>query len=121
MSSSFMLPASRLDDVLRFGEVVVAIVTYAVVCCDVAAAFGALTAERKAHCCEFGIFADVAPLPVHRRRARVVVLQELERRIVGLGNRDRDAGVVAETPLLGDRKSTRLNSSHDQISDAVFC
>src|SRR2546428_8312519 len=24
-------------------------------------------------------------------------------------------------PLFGDRKSTRLNSSHDQISYAVFC
>src|SRR2546428_8610854 len=26
-----------------------------------------------------------------------------------------------ELQLLGDRKSTRLNSSHDQISYAVFC
>src|SRR2546428_10154690 len=26
-----------------------------------------------------------------------------------------------EGPRLGDRKSTRLNSSHDQISYAVFC
>src|SRR2546430_12598733 len=26
-----------------------------------------------------------------------------------------------ETALLGDRKSTRLNSSHSQISYAVFC
>src|SRR5206468_11303825 len=25
------------------------------------------------------------------------------------------------TSILGDRKSTRLNSSHDQISYAVFC
>src|SRR2546421_8229029 len=32
--------------------------------------------------------------------------------------RFRQAGVVAAT---GDRKSTRLNSSHDQISYAVFC
>src|SRR2546427_2365187 len=33
-------------------------------------------------------------------------------------------GVVAsgaELPLLRDRKSTRLNSSHSQISYAVFC
>src|SRR2546428_12409376 len=30
-----------------------------------------------------------------------------------------EAGPVAETVL--DRKSTRLNSSHDQISYAVFC
>src|SRR6478672_13054210 len=26
-----------------------------------------------------------------------------------------------DVPPLGDRKSTRLNSSHDQISYAVFC
>ena len=30
----------------------------------------------------------------------------------------REAGVL---PRFGDRKSTRLNSSHDQISYAVFC
>src|SRR5206468_12489494 len=29
--------------------------------------------------------------------------------------------VVQPDSLLGDRKSTRLNSSHDQISYAVFC
>src|SRR2546430_17728011 len=29
--------------------------------------------------------------------------------------------VVAANALLGDRKSTRLNSSHSQISYAVFC
>src|SRR2546421_5445169 len=28
---------------------------------------------------------------------------------------------LALTSYLGDRKSTRLNSSHDQISYAVFC
>src|SRR2546428_9508971 len=38
----------------------------------------------------------------------------------------RDAGAVRPLRLaiahrLGDRKSTRLNSSHDQISYAVFC
>src|SRR2546421_12224975 len=31
------------------------------------------------------------------------------------------AGIIAFFMLLGDRKSTRLNSSHDQISYAVFC
>src|SRR2546427_1965089 len=29
--------------------------------------------------------------------------------------------VVARLQLVGDRKSTRLNSSHSQISYAVFC
>src|SRR5688572_32095647 len=31
------------------------------------------------------------------------------------------AFVIAQTRLGGDRKSTRLNSSHSQISYAVFC
>src|SRR2546428_3429618 len=30
-------------------------------------------------------------------------------------------GLLAGVELIGDRKSTRLNSSHDQISYAVFC
>src|SRR2546428_8894385 len=29
--------------------------------------------------------------------------------------------IVGESDVKGDRKSTRLNSSHDQISYAVFC
>src|SRR2546430_9855049 len=33
----------------------------------------------------------------------------------------RAQAVAAETSELGDRKSTRLNSSHSQISYAVFC
>jgi len=38
--------------------------------------------------------------------------------ILGLGN----LGPLASKPVMeGDRKSTRLNSSHDQISYAVFC
>src|SRR5438309_8550729 len=32
-----------------------------------------------------------------------------------------DQGVRAEVPAHGDRKSTRLNSSHSSISYAVFC
>src|SRR5258708_15007423 len=49
----------------------------------------------------------------------------------GIGDRDRDLGeAVAErfgpgvqhhAAALGDRKSTRLNSSHQIISYAVFC
>src|SRR2546428_10262213 len=45
------------------------------------------------------------------------------RRVIGSGLR-----TVGDAPLMrvhisvtGDRKSTRLNSSHDQISYAVFC
>src|SRR5947209_17060713 len=33
----------------------------------------------------------------------------------------RDIGVSAEAFVVGDRKSTRLNSSHANISYAVFC
>src|SRR5205085_11314070 len=33
---------------------------------------------------------------------------------------ERDLGPLVKTPLV-DRKSTRLNSSHSQISYAVFC
>src|SRR2546430_11443673 len=35
--------------------------------------------------------------------------------------RSRSAGAPGEVHLSGDRKSTRLNSSHSQISYAVFC
>src|SRR3712207_7815678 len=41
-------------------------------------------------------------------------------RHLGAGQRLRDA-VRAAGPVLGDRKSTRLNSSHANISYAVFC
>src|SRR6478672_12378216 len=34
---------------------------------------------------------------------------------------ERPAPEVPELVVAGDRKSTRLNSSHDQISYAVFC
>src|SRR2546430_9085523 len=34
---------------------------------------------------------------------------------------DKAARVAPEHPVLIDRKSTRLNSSHSQISYAVFC
>src|SRR2546428_2737434 len=37
-----------------------------------------------------------------------------------LAHRARELGLV-EFPAARDRKSTRLNSSHDQISYAVFC
>src|SRR2546428_7791808 len=34
---------------------------------------------------------------------------------------DGENGIVSPSPRTTDRKSTRLNSSHDQISYAVFC
>src|SRR2546428_5102446 len=46
-------------------------------------------------------------------------------RTVGKRHARTDAGLAAAVPSYnrscGDRKSTRLNSSHDQISYAVFC
>src|SRR3712207_7467495 len=45
----------------------------------------------------------------------VLLGTELERQL------QPDAGVVGRPPDLGDRKSTRLNSSHANISYAVFC
>src|SRR5256886_5443703 len=46
--------------------------------------------------------------------------QELLAILLGTGCAGRDALVVAGE-VLADRKSTRLNSSHSQISYAVFC
>src|SRR3989339_1136634 len=39
----------------------------------------------------------------------------------GVGPLDNHAGRVKRPLVVADRKSTRLNSSHDQISYAVFC
>src|SRR5690606_40308659 len=36
-------------------------------------------------------------------------------------HREQQAGVLPGNPEFGDRKSTRLNSSHVKISYAVFC
>src|SRR2546428_6669994 len=44
--------------------------------------------------------------------------------IGGTANREAVVGIVVvprPVRIQGDRKSTRLNSSHDQISYAVFC
>src|SRR3712207_6968155 len=51
-------------------------------------------------------------------QAPVVLLEEV------LELRGRDAGLLLrhlDPPILRDRKSTRLNSSHANISYAVFC
>src|SRR2546428_4921868 len=41
--------------------------------------------------------------------------------LVRLGHLLGDRGVAVGAEVVEDRKSTRLNSSHDQISYAVFC
>src|SRR3989475_5596689 len=65
-------------------------------------------------------------LEVNERGHRVAVLaparSTLLERLVAAGRaRAADGDVLALGPPLGDRKSTRLNSSHSQISYAVFC
>src|SRR2546428_8553160 len=52
------------------------------------------------------------------RSARIAVLLELGE---GLRQAHRRAPPHHATPVEPDRKSTRLNSSHDQISSAAFC
>src|SRR5688572_32638968 len=62
------------------------------------------------------------------RRARVagraVVAAVAAEQAVGVAAREADADLAERLvahPRSGDRKSTRLNSSHSQISYAVFC
>src|SRR2546430_12750916 len=53
---------------------------------------------------------------------RLLVLDEDRRRTQCLVAADRAGDVLdVAVPVVADRKSTRLNSSHSQISYAVFC
>src|SRR3712207_7836648 len=65
------------------------------------------------------------PSPVHfaERHGLIVIIALGESIIaVGVGVLDLPLTVpIAGAALLGDRKSTRLNSSHANISYAVFC
>src|SRR2546430_13454854 len=68
--------------------------------------------------------AAVAGLPHPAGRGGGVVRERVAGHAAGPG--DAAAGVRADGPVLErgqflDRKSTRLNSSHSQISYAVFC
>src|SRR3989475_4481489 len=56
----------------------------------------------------------------HGREPAAAVQHFLQGRANGLGRR-RFRNEARGTELLRDRKSTRLNSSHSQISYAVFC
>src|SRR2546430_13286750 len=62
----------------------------------------------RSHEPELHVGLDVGRLPVGLR-------------LLGAGDRVGAAGGVVAHRALGDRKSTRLNSSHSQISYAVFC
>src|SRR5688572_15335214 len=58
-------------------------------------------------------------------RVETVLLQDLSRddgeRAFGRHDRDVGAAELSDRLDIRDRKSTRLNSSHSQISYAVFC
>src|SRR2546430_13735271 len=56
-------------------------------------------------------------LPISHRRVSHGLARRLQRRVAGDGARRFQALRLASR----DRKSTRLNSSHSQISYAVFC
>src|SRR2546430_8773022 len=57
---------------------------------------------------------------VGRCRPDVMHVEAAQRDVVG-GTGDEDAGRHERVGEVVDRKSTRLNSSHSQISYAVFC
>src|SRR2546430_10699080 len=60
---------------------------------------------------------DALPISIRRAGAGCGILDSHEFPVQPAGHHDGDVAV----DLLGDRKSTRLNSSHSQISYAVFC
>src|SRR5258708_28478849 len=59
-----------------------------------------------------------APLPIQRLDQRIVAQHDAE---LGRTERGSRAGQRRARGLAADRKSTRLNSSHQIISYAVFC
>src|SRR5439155_21572700 len=78
----------------------------------------ALSQERKAlEFCE-KLSAD-SPRDVHMRYRTAIVGGFIAELYAKLGNREQ--ALAACGKVLGDRKSTRLNSSHVAISYAVFC
>src|SRR3712207_7275817 len=63
----------------------------------------------------------VGHAPEHQLLVGVLVVDHQESVPVVQGKPGDEVAVVAELLRLGDRKSTRLNSSHANISYAVFC
>src|SRR3712207_7727371 len=59
--------------------------------------------------------------PARPRRPRLPHHDRLRLHALGLGARAVDAVVADQRVAEADRKSTRLNSSHANISYAVFC
>src|SRR2546430_6011432 len=63
---------------------------------------------------------EISEWSFHSNRFDFVVLRNLVDHVLSLGDLSEN-GVDSVKVRLGDRKSTRLNSSHSQISYAVFC
>src|SRR2546430_12425772 len=72
--------------------------------------------------CTFFFFNDTATTEIYTLSLHdALPISDREDGSPGHGRHRRKAGGVAPGGPIGDRKSTRLNSSHSQISYAVFC
>src|SRR5438105_12907507 len=60
---------------------------------------------------------DALPIYAHTAERRKVVLVVEDEKAIG----QLIADAISDEPAMRDRKSTRLNSSHEWISYAVFC
>src|SRR5689334_24672988 len=76
------------------------------------------------------LFRSLAPAPIVLRRLMFLSIKEMEVRKVRFDEtfevgqidfQDFDVRQAGPLHVTGDRKSTRLNSSHSSISYAVFC
>src|SRR2546421_7198204 len=70
------------------------------------------------------LFPYTTLLPICKLDARPVEMEEREKSFPTIevaGPQGVEEMGINMKDMLGDRKSTRLNSSHDQISYAVFC
>src|SRR5206468_12579498 len=69
-----------------------------------------------------GAHQDIGHGPAHETRDHIPDLADGAQRVVkNMLRRDVEEGEQQPDHEAEDRKSTRLNSSHDQISYAVFC
>src|SRR5438874_9506633 len=66
---------------------------------------------------------DALPICADAGQARLTVIVDADEGTVEMAMRKllKVSGVRGATPSAADRKSTRLNSSHVEISYAVFC